>query len=579
MFKILRNAFRRLRRDEGGNVFVLFGACAVPLLLIMGGALDFARYTRYKTDLSNAVDSAALALARQHSDYNVTEAKAFVANYVSAFSVGDSQFTVQNFDVVKLDNGFRVTATGSMKTIFLPLTKLTKVGNPISAMDMNIVAEVVNSSNRLEVALVFDNTGSMNCGNSLSGCNVSNWSNPPSNSRIVALKSAANTLLDILMPDGDPSAYEFIKVAIVPFEGSVNTGYNQNNVPSWVDWANVAASKYNGRNFRRYNFSNNSVCSTSSTNVNCKYVGHKWIFEKLKNDSSSVKWEGCVEMRAEPYDLLDTTPTSGTPDTLFVPYLWPDEPDSDNDDGDDYQNDYLDDQTSSDGAAAQTNLGKFTDIDWHSSKKDTSFPFESGPNFGCPRPIVPLTNNKSTLETAISNLVAFVSAGTYIPVGLVWGWHVLTPNEPFTEGLAPDDEHYEQTVKAIVLFTDGENLVSSTNNHNKSRFSAYNYIAEIAGTYRLDDDDADSANDALDDKTATLCENVKTNKTTNTTTDDIRLYTITFGSMSSDDEALMRNCATLDDGERLYYHAPTTSDLEDIFRKIGEDLSDIHLSM
>jgi hypothetical protein len=41
----------------------------------------------------------------------------------------------------------------------------------------------------------------------------------------------------------------------------------------------------------------------------------------------------------------------------------------------------------------------------------------------------------------------------------------------------------------------------------------------------------------------------------------------------------MEDCATVDEGEPLYYHAPTTSDLEDIFQEIGEDLSDIHLSM
>ena len=35
-------------------------------------------------------------------------------------------------------------------------------------------------------------------------------------------------------------------------------------------------------------------------------------------------------MRDEPYDMLDTTPTTATPDTLFVPFLWPDEPDRNN---------------------------------------------------------------------------------------------------------------------------------------------------------------------------------------------------------------------------------------------------------
>ena len=50
--------------------------------------------------------------------------------------------------------------------------------------------------------------------------------------------------------------------------------------------------------------------------------------------------------------------------------------------------------------------------------------------------------------------------------------------------------------------------------------------------------------------------------------------------MSVADEALMRNCASLDDdGEPLYFHAPTTVDLQGIFDAIGQDLSEIHLSM
>ncbi len=84
----------------------------------------------------------------------------------------------------------------------------------------------------------------------------------------------------------------------------------------------------------------------------------------------------------------------------------------------------------------------------------------------------------------------------------------------------------------------------------------------------------------MDTKTATLCENVKDNGTTNTTDDDIRLYTITFGNMTQADQDLMSDCATTDsDGNKLYYHAPTTADVADIFHQIGEDLSEIHLSM
>ena len=134
----------------------------------------------------------------------------------------------------------------------------------------------------------------------------------------------------------------------------------------------------------------------------------------------------------------------------------------------------------------------------------------------------------------------------------------------------------------MILFTDGENFITSESNHNNSRYSGYNYTAlSVGGTYRLGSSNVSTAVDNLDSRTASLCTNVKRNGTTSTTDDDIRLYTITFGNMSDDDEDLMRDCATVDEdsGDPLYYHAPTTSALEDIFAEIGEDLSDIHLSM
>lgn len=622
MYHLIRDVFRRLRRDERGNIFVLFGASAIPLLLVMGGAVDIARYSRYKADLANAVDAAALALARQNPDFTEAQATTFVTNYVTSFPMGDNEFTVESFDVDKLDNGFLVTATGSMHTIFLPLGKLANMGHEINSMDVNVVAEVVNSSNRLELALVFDNTGSMNCGNTQSGSCADNWSNPGSSSRIYALKAAAHTLLDTLMPDGGDTTN--IKIAMVPFEGAVNIGSTYaTNPPTWVDWAtNDAKAKYNGQNFGKYNFSTNATCTTGTS---CKFVGHKWLYSQLTQVNSTVKWEGCVEMRAEPYDILDTPPNVSVPNTLFVPYFWPDEPDRNHASSSSspyqyttspntrynsnystsnatstnasynytYLNNYLTDKTAvASGTARPANAQKlitkykYTSTSnkavWHSGQLAlaTSFPYQSGPNFGCPRPIVPLTNTKSTIETAINNMVAFYSTGTFIPVGLVWGWHVLTPTEPFTQGITLSDPDYDQTVRAVVLFTDGENYITSQSSHNQSRYSGYNYTAlSVGGTYRLGDDDVSNAMDTLDDKTATLCENVKNNGTTSTTDDDIRLYTITFGSMSSADEDLMRDCATVDDGEQLYFHAPTTGDLEDIFEAIGEDLSDIHLSM
>ena len=179
----LRGTLRRPWRDDRGNVYILFAALAVPLLLVMGGAVEFARYARYKATLSNAVDSAALALARQHHDFNRDQAKTFVSDYVGSFVAHDDAFAVESIDVEKLGNGFLITANGSMKTIFLPLGRLAKNGSGRNTMAVNITAKVVNSSNRLELALVFDNTGSMNCGQTVSGSCAGNWSNPGTSSQ------------------------------------------------------------------------------------------------------------------------------------------------------------------------------------------------------------------------------------------------------------------------------------------------------------------------------------------------------------------------------------------------------------
>jgi Flp pilus assembly protein TadG len=572
MLLAISEVWRRFCRDEGGNIFVLFGASAIPLLLIMGGAVDLTRYSRYRAELSNAVDAAALALARVGEDYSEEQAKTYVENYVNSYGLSDGYFTVEDFNVDKTDNGFHVEAEGTMRTMFLPLGNMTNVGGRITSMDMEVVAEVQHASNRLEVALVLDNTGSMNCVNTVTTACAMNWQTPASNSRIVALRSAAKSLVDILMKDNmdDPDQ---VKIALVPFEGMVNvasTGFSVTSPPSWIEWNNEGFAKWNGRNVNTYNVDSDAALER---------VGHRFLFNKLTADDSRVKWAGCVEMRAGTYELSDAAPNTSISDSLFVPFFAPDEPDDANDGGDTYVNDYLEDRVSGSPATVQKDMTKYSNnsnIRWHSGRMDvdaTSSPYEYGPNRGCPKPIVALTNanGKATIKTAIDGMLGFWASGTYIPAGLVWGWHVLSPGVPYTEGIAPGAEHYEDTVKAIVLLTDGDNEVPDLGNHNKSGYSAYSYVATTAGGANRLGSSAAAAATALDTKTATLCTSVKNA--------GIRLYTITFGSLSADVQNMMDSCATLDDGVRLHYHAPGSSDLADIFAKIGEDLSNVYLSM
>jgi Flp pilus assembly protein TadG len=617
MRHFLADLWRSYRRNERGNVFVLFGASAIPLLLVMGGAVDLARFARYKAELSNAVDSAALALARQNEEIeNEEDAIAFVQEYVDSFEIEDDYFTVANFNVDETDNGYIVTADAAMETMFLPLGDLTDVGGAVMSMDMDILAAVQTASNRLELALVLDNTGSMNCAGTVGTCAL-NWSSPPADSRIRALKTAAKSLVDILMKD-DMDDPDQIRIALVRFETAVNVASaatgdlgTVTNWPSWIDSGTGQTgtlAKWNGRNLAGWNFSTSAHCATPGTG-SCKRVGHRFLFDKLKADNSAVKWAGCVEMRAGTYELADTAPNSAIPDSLYVPYFAPDEPDnsstgsssspdtrnnnktSSGHSGYSYSNDYLKDRIAPAyprPGPAQMHMTKYsnnTNIQWQSGAPDTdgsTSPYENGPNRGCPKPIVPLTNadGKAAIKTAIDGMIAYWNAGTYIPAGMVWGWHVLTSGEPYTQAIDDGDEEFEDTVKAMVLLTDGDNQVEpSDETHNNSNYTAYSYVNTVVGTERRLASTGSASEGTLDTKLGTLCTSVKQNGTPADDSDDIRVYTITFGSLSAAVQTMMENCATLDDGDRLHYHAPTSADLEDIFTEIGEDLSNLHLSM
>jgi Flp pilus assembly protein TadG len=562
MYRFLRDDLRRLGRDERGNIFILFGALLIPLVLIMGGAVDLTRYARYKADLSNVVDAAALALTRQHDDYDSEQARAFIEQYVTAHGVADNAFTVNTVEVEKLANGFHVDVDASMKTTFLPLGKFTKNGIGITNMDMSIVSEVIDSSNRVEVALVLDNTGSMTSSAGSNSCDKEK-------TRMAGVRCAAKTLVQKLMPLNTTSEPDMVKIGLVPFEGSVNIN-NEDFSESWIDKGTYNSSaklyfanaQYNGVNF-------NAPASG-------KRVSHYSLWDAMKT-RTGLEWAGCVEMRAGTYELSVAPPSTG--DSLYVQMFWPDEPDISTykvgrkSYDQIYYNNYLDDIDTSSREARQRDYTKYTGISKNTKwgKSATTYPQTSGPNRGCPLPIVPLTTDQSRLETQIEKMTPNGATGTYIPAGLLWGWNVVDPGIPFTEGVKPGDEYYDQTVKAVVLLTDGENSVTyfdSDNNHNQSPYSAFGYINP---TGRLDNSSESKANESLDTKTSTLCTNMKTAK--------VRVYTIIFGSVGTATQTLMKNCATVSEGESLFYQAPTSSELETIFDKIGKDLTKLHLSM
>jgi Flp pilus assembly protein TadG len=68
--------------------------------------------------------------------------------------------------------------------------------------------------------------------------------------------------------------------------------------------------------------------------------------------------------------------------------------------------------------------------------------------------IQPLTSDHASVISQLSAMTPY--AGTHIALGLAFGWHLISPNPPWTQGVAYNDP---DVVKAIVLLSDGDQTI------------------------------------------------------------------------------------------------------------------------
>jgi Flp pilus assembly protein TadG len=237
----LASLFRDFERDARGSVALMFGFLAIVLIGVAGVAFDYSRMALVQTNLQRAVDAAALLVARnreQVGSYAMPDALA--TSYMrNTFDV--DQLTELVVKVTMTDDRVRVDASGNLKMTLSNVIGVNK--RPISS-----TAEALFGDNKIELALVLDNTGSMAQLNKLQ-----------------TLKGAAHRFIDKLQTSSTQA--DALKIALVPFDTNVNLGSLRTS--SWVDPASQTF----------------------------------WA-----NDPSKA---GCVWDRDQPHDVLDTPPNAG----------------------------------------------------------------------------------------------------------------------------------------------------------------------------------------------------------------------------------------------------------------------------
>lgn len=482
--------------DQRGHAAMLFALLLFPIAGLSGAAVDFHQAMSARSRLADALDAAALAVGA--SPYIDDESAVTLAVDFLNANYPDATIGQLGQISVALDHfADTVTVTGESQ---ITTAFLGLIG--IETLTVHWETEVARARQTLELAMVLDNTGSM------------------SGSKISALRDAAALLTDILFDNADDP--DRLRIGLVPFSSTVNVG-TQFERAWWLDPDGV--SPLHSNNFYP--------------------AANRWdVIDSMHYES----WDGCVEARDMPYDIEDEEPDPARPDTLFVPYFAPDEPSYFSG----YPNSYMSDGMGGyDQLARQLNSAKYAGVN----------PSGAASNWGCTaRPITPLTSNRTTIDTAVSQMIA--SGTTNIPIGISWGVRILSPQEPFTEGSAWDDD---ETIKAMVILTDGENVINGRSNINLSDYSGYGYARE--GRLGIVTSSSNALGNALDDRTEAACAYARAQ--------GIRVYTITFQVSSTSTRDMMRDCAT---HPSLYFDSPSNEALRDAFELIAGDLTNLRLS-
>jgi hypothetical protein len=176
--------------------------------------------------------------------------------------------------------------------------------------------------------------------------------------------------------------------------------------------------------------------------------------------------------------------------------------------------------------------------------------FVSSFDTACGPSLQPLSNDITQVRAAGTGL--YTAGNTYIPGGLVWGWNMLTPDEPLTEADSTANLEGKGGNRVMVLMTDG---VNSNSPQNATSIFTLPHASTTYGNSTY-----------TNNLTSSLCTAIKQQ--------GIIIYTVLFDEPNTAMQTLMQNCASSPDKA---FVALSTTSLMDAFRAIAVRLQHVKL--
>jgi len=239
LFSRARTALGRFSAATDGNIAVIFTLAAIPVLLIVGAAIDYSRANAARSAMQAALDSTALMLSKDLTSGTITAAQIpskaqayFTALYTNRDGQGASVSATYTTATSSAPATILLTGSGYIKYDFMQLAGLLPgAGAAPTTMNFGATSTTTWGNVKMRVALALDNTGSM-----------------AYDGKITALRNAvagSGGLIDQLSAlsknNGD------VYISVIPFAKVVNvdsSNYGQNWI-DWTDWLNPPTAQPN----------------------------------------------------------------------------------------------------------------------------------------------------------------------------------------------------------------------------------------------------------------------------------------------------------------------------------------------
>jgi Flp pilus assembly protein TadG len=506
------NLLLNFKVDTRGNVLMLSALIIPVLMALMGVAIDFQFTVSQKNKVQRTLDSAVLAGALLRQDgASEAEVQIEVDRYARAMiSKQGGELTcgaiTVSFDTEAEDVRGHIKC--DQPTFISQMIGYDK-------MDFQAASVATYGIGRVDVAFIFDVSGSMN-----------------SNNRLSNLQASAAVAFDELLPD-DQARDGSVRLGIVTYNHSLNAGAHFNQVTRRRRFASDTGNRQARNRYNRHNDAR--LEDTSNGNQRYFYYEQGTCLEANQNDCdefSPYDWDAarspfmgaiadntCVSERIGAEAFTDAAPARNARMIAGNPH-W----DFDASDRFKWYGQREIERWGADAYSYGAYTGRFATCR------------DSGP--------VALTEDKAALNAHVQSLTA--NGGTAGHLGIAWGWYLVSPNWAGIWPAASEPGAYDDpdVSKAVILMTDGD----------------FNTAHPDAG--------ANSFNQAV-----AICDAMKDED------NNIQIYTVGFqvpGNVQTtpDGQTIMQYCAT---SAGHAFNADNGEQLTEVYRAIARSISDLRI--